>query len=212
MNHHHLIAALLITVCAAPLSAQPAVEHYQNCPDYICQMLTGIMTHECTPVSYAEGGGIYHGFSRRTQFFGWGSYRTTNGNRWIGLWDKGSCIFGILIKGKEGRVGSSTHYTVYDLVSGTIDYTYKDGERHTYSATQAEQSPYRFVRINYESGDYYIGETKNGKRHGQGIYHWANGDYWYGTFSENYRQGYGALFSTDGTIDHGMWLGNDKQE
>ena len=51
----------------------------------------------------------------------------------------------------------------------------------------------------------------NNRCHGQGIYHWANGNYWYGTFSEGYRQGYGALFRTDGTIDYGLWLGDDKQ-
>ena len=123
----------------------------------------------------------------------------------------GRDIFGILIKGTIGRVGSDTHYVEYDLTSGAISHIVKDGERINYSTSQAEASPYRFVRINYEGGDYYIGETYNGRRHGLGIYHWSNGNHWYGTFNNDYRQGYGALFCTDGTIDHGLWLGNDKQ-
>ena len=117
----------------------------------------------------------------------------------------------ILIKDKEGRIGSDTHYVTYDLTKGTIINIVKDNETFSYTAEQASASPYRFVRLNYGNGDNYIGETRNGLRHGQGIYYWANGNYWYGTFKDGYRQGYGALFTPDGTISYGLWLGDDKQ-
>ena len=100
------------------------------------------------------------------------------------------------------------HHIVYNLTDGTPVRIVKDNETH---ALTSEASFRRFVRLDYANGDYYIGETMNNRCHGQGIYHWANGNYWYGTFSEGYRQGYGALFRTDGTIDYGLWLGDDKQ-
>lgn len=210
MRHCFLLFVLLTSITISSW-AQSDIDRYELPPDYIQQMLSNIITTDCQAVQFSDGGGHYLGYSRRNSFFGWGSYRTDNGNRWIGLWDKGKCIFGILIKESIGRIGSDTHYVEYDLLSGMVKCIVSHGERITFSTSQAEALPYRFVRINYEGGDYYIGETYNGKRHGQGIYHWANGNYWYGTFSEDYRQGYGALFLNNGTIDYGLWLGNDKQ-
>ena len=211
MRRYLLAITLLICIWPSSSWAQTDTERYSPTPDYMQQLLSDIIATDCKTLQFSDGGGHYIGYSRHNSFFGWGSYRTDNGNRWIGQWNKGKCIFGILIKGTIGRVGSDTHYVEYDLTSGAINHIVKDGERINYSTSQAEASPYRFVRINYEGGDYYIGETYNGRRHGLGIYHWSNGNHWYGTFNNDYRQGYGALFCTDGTIDHGLWLGNDKQ-
>lgn len=67
------------------------------------------------------------------------------------------------------------------------------------------------MRLAYGGGDFYIGEVQGGLPHGQGVYYWESGNHWYGTFREGYRSGYGALFTTGGIVDHGLWLGNDKQ-
>lgn len=212
MKRHILATLLLANMAAIPTCAQTDIEKYTTAPDYMQEMLSAIITTDCKVVQYGDDAGHYTGYSYRNSFFGWGSYRTSNGNRWIGQWNKGECVFGILIKGNTGRVGSNTHYVEYDLRKGTITCLVKNSERTTYTTEQAEALPYRFVRINYEGGDYYIGETYDGRRHGQGIYHWSNGNHWYGTFSNNYRQGYGALFGTNGTVEHGLWYGDDKQQ
>lgn len=190
------------------LNAQD-IDKYRLSPDYMQQLFCGIVSAESKVITLNLDGGHYFGYSRNNSLFGWGSYSTNSGNRWIGQYNKGKCIFGIYIKDNIARVGSDTHYTEYDLTEGTIRIISRNNEQLHYD-TQ-ELAPYRFVRLNYEGGDYYLGETKNGVRHGQGIYFWSNGNYWYGTFSEGYRQGYGALFKTDGTISHGLWYGDDKQ-
>ena len=211
MKPYPLFLALWIASALVPAHAQSDIDRYELAPDYMQQVFSDIIGSECMVVHYSDGGGSYDGHSRNNRFFGWGSYQTGNGNRWIGQWNDGKCIFGILIKGDVCRVGSDTHHVNYSLKEGFITSYVKNNETFTVSPEEAAKIPYRFRCLNYKGGDFYLGETKDGLRHGQGIYHWSNGCYWYGTFSENYRQGYGALFRQDGTIDYGLWLGDDKQ-
>ena len=56
------------------------------------------------------------------------------------------------------------------------------------SAPQAE-----FKRIEYDGGDVYEGETRNGKRHGKGKYTWADGDTYEGDWKDGKRCGRGKL-------------------
>lgn len=211
MKPYPLLLALWIASALVPAYAQSDIDRYELAPDYMQQVFSDIIGSECMVVHYSDGGGSYDGHSRNNRFFGWGSYQTGNGNRWIGQWNDGKCIFGILIKGDVCRVGSDTHHVNYSLKEGFITSYVKNNETFTVSPEEAAKIPYRFRCLNYKGGDFYLGETKDGLRHGQGIYHWSNGSYWYGTFSENYRQGYGALFRQDGAIDYGLWLGDDKQ-
>lgn len=207
----HLTLLITMVTLSLAINAQSKIEPYELTPDYMQQVFSDIISAECKAINFGDANGRYIGHTYNNSFFGWGSYTTSNGNQWIGQWNKGKCIFGILIKDTEGRIGSDSHHVKYDLNKGTIIHITKDNETFNFTPGEAAAYPYRFVRLHYANGDYYIGETKNGQRHGQGIYHWANGNYWYGTFSEGYRQGYGALFKADGTIDYGLWLGEDKQ-
>ncbi|MBQ4083217.1 MAG: hypothetical protein IJC77_02995 [Bacteroidaceae bacterium] len=206
---------LLLTLNLASIllsaNAQSHTDHYELAPDYMQQLFSDIISSECRIVHYSNEGGSYDGHSRNSIFFGWGNYQTENGNRWIGQWNNGTCIFGILIKGDVCRVGSESHHVNYSLKEGIITSYVRNNEKLSVTPEEARKLPYRFECLHYQDGDLYIGETKGKMRHGQGIYHWSNGNYWYGTFSENYRQGYGALFCQDGNIDYGLWLGDDKQ-
>lgn len=204
-----LTLSLLCTLFSA--YAQSDAGYYDLAPDYMQQIFSDIIDSECSIVHYSDETGSYDGHSRNSIFFGWGNYQAANGNRWIGQWSNGKCVFGILIKGNVCRIGSETHHINYDLKTGTATSYVKDNEKFPIDPEESRQSPYRFEYLHYQGGDFYMGETKNGLRHGQGIYHWNNGNYWYGTFSENYRQGYGVLFRQDGNIDYGLWLGDDKQ-
>ena len=211
MKHKLLLLVLFAIGTTFTAYAQSDADHYELAPDYMQQVFSDIISAECQVVHYSSDGGSYDGHSRGSKFFGWGSYQFINGNRWIGQWSNGKCIFGILIKGDVCRVGSDDRHVNYSLSEGIITSYVKNNEKFPVSSEEAMQSPYRFTYLHYPGGDFYIGETKNGLRHGQGIYHWANGNYWYGTFSDNYRQGYGALFREDGNIDYGLWYGDDKQ-
>ena len=147
-SHTSLIIGLLLTIL--PISAQGQTDHYTLAPDYMQQMMTDIISSECTTVQYSDGAGHYIGHSRHNQFFGWGSYTANNGNRWVGQWHKGKCVFGILIKGDIARVGSESHYIEYNLTSGYINYIFKDEERFTFTLEEAEASPYRFAKTSYD--------------------------------------------------------------
>ena len=211
MKNKTLLLTLLTTGTLLTAHAQVDANRYELAPDYMQQVFTDIINAECTVVHYTSDGGRYDGHARGSKFFGWGNYQLENGNRWVGQWSNGKCVFGILIKGDMCRVGSDTQHVNYSLSEGIITSYAKNNETFLVSREEAEKSPYRFACLNYPGGDFYLGETKNGMRHGEGIYHWANGNYWYGTFAENYRQGYGALFRKDGNIDYGLWYGDDKQ-
>jgi len=209
MNRTFLTSLLLAAICT--LGAQNLPVPYQLAPDYMQQMLSQVITSDCRVLNISDGSGHYIGHSRQNVFFGWGSYHANGGNCWIGQWAGGKCLFGILIKDGEARVGSDSHHIVYNLTNGLPLRILKDGETHVFSTAQAETYPLRFLRLAYEGDDFYIGEVQGGLPHGQGIYYWVSGNHWYGTFKEGYRSGYGALFATDGVVDHGLWLGNDKQ-
>ena len=211
MRQKRLLLTLFIAATIFSAKSQSDTDRYELAPDYMQQVFSDIISAECQVVRYGDNGGHYMGHTRNIKFFGWGSYHTTNGNQWTGQWSDGKCIFGILIKGDICRVGSDGHHVNYSLKEGLITSFVKNNEKFYISREEAEASSYRFKCLHYEGGDFYIGETKDGLRHGQGIYYWSNGNYWYGTFSENYRQGYGALFREDGNIDYGLWLGDDKQ-
>ena len=51
---------------------------------------------------------------------------------------------------------------------------------------------------------------KDGKRHGRGIYTWANGDIYNGTFIENARTGNGRMAYKNGDLYDGDWLNGLK--
>jgi len=59
-----------------------------------------------------------------------------------------------------------------------------------YPSTSSYPS-YKFKTIEYTNGNKYIGETKDGKRHGYGIYVWESGDTWFGNWENDGRKGKG---------------------
>lgn len=57
----------------------------------------------------------------------------------------------------------------------------------------------------YNNGDTYVGEVKDGKRHGYGTYTWPNGNKYIGDFYEGKRTGYGLYIWPNGTWYEGEW-------
>ena len=73
-----------------------------------------------------------------------------------------------------------------------------------------------FGTFTYASGDKYVGEFKDDKRHGQGTYtygpnsEWA-GDKYVGMFKDGKRNGHGTLTWKDGTVQEGIWKDGEFQ-
>ena len=59
----------------------------------------------------------------------------------------------------------------------------------------------------YKNGQYYIGEFKDGSRHGQGTYWYEDGRKYVGEYENNKRNGKGMEYTADGQIFmEGEWV------
>ena len=61
------------------------------------------------------------------------------------------------------------------------------------------------AKLKFPDGSKYVGEVKNGKRHGQGTYTWADGGKYVGEYKDGKQHGQGTYTGTDGTIKKGIW-------
>lgn len=62
-----------------------------------------------------------------------------------------------------------------------------------------------FTCLEYGGGDMYLGEMKDGVRHGYGIYLRSDGGAWYGQWENDKREGEGVFLSYVGEILTGRW-------
>ena len=157
---------------------------------------------------YQIGGrmGHYVGqVDKNKKLAGFGYYIDAKDNQRIGLFRAGLFVYGITLTADCALVGSTDDYVCYSLTTSQIDYANLNGER-TKPQTQSQ-----FVSINYPNGDRYIGEYRNGRRHGLGLYYYTNGDFWFGQYVEGVRKGYGCLFGHDNLLFAGRWDNEDYQ-
>ena len=63
----------------------------------------------------------------------------------------------------------------------------------------------------FETGDYYIGEFKNGLREGKGFQYYKNKNYQYeGMWKDDKRNGHGKYYYENGDYFIGFWKDNKK--
>jgi hypothetical protein len=55
-------------------------------------------------------------------------------------------------------------------------------------------------------GGRYVGEWKDGKCHGHGIYKFENGDTYEGEWENDKRHGHGIMTYADGSVYDGDWI------
>mgnify|MGYP001637594485 FL=1 len=158
---------------------------------------------------------------------GMGFYRWKDGDFYAGGWGNGAKDgFGIYLVNTEGSYVSACedciYYvgywkngkksgkgTCYDKFGNLIYYGNFSDDKPTETYPMSGYDAYKFECFSYEGGDKYLGETKDGKRSGYGIYLWENGSIWVGNWSEGERNGYGIYVSLEGTITTGTWDGNN---
>lgn len=111
---------------------------------------------------------------------------------------------GNMVNGKKSGRGSC-----YDLRGNLVYSGYFSNDMPTGTYPSTEYESYKFSCIDYENGNYYVGETLDGKRHGMGIYLWSNGDAWYGHWSYGERDGEGVfLKGFPNEVQVGRWKGD----
>ena len=81
---------------------------------------------------------------------------------------------------------------------------YKDGKPQGTYPSVGNYSSLKFDMLDhYGNGDIYKGETKDGVRHGYGIYVFQNGDMWLGEWRDDNRTGNGIRIRNNGTVEPG---------
>ena len=60
-------------------------------------------------------------------------------------------------------------------------------------------------------GDKYIGEKKDDKKHGYGIYYWFDGSKYEGYYKNGLREGYGKMKWIEGGKYEGYWIKNERE-
>jgi hypothetical protein len=97
--------------------------------------------------------------------------------------------------------------TCYDA-SGTLIY-YGDfrNDKPTGTYPMTGYASYKFQTMD-SNGDKYIGETKDGKRSGYGVFAWKDGNIWIGQWENGERAGQGIFIASNGSLTAGHWKNN----
>jgi hypothetical protein len=98
--------------------------------------------------------------------------------------------------------------------SGTLIYygEFKNNKPTGTYPTTGSYTSYKFQTIDYTGGDKYIGETKDGKRHGYGVLAWKDGEIWIGNWKDDVRAGQGIYIDSDGSFITGYWEHNTRRD
>ena len=194
----------LLFLLALPIAAQDRVKLYDDMCDPLQAAFCDYVREDSQTSYISNAAGEYIGTLIDYKFYGWGVFFSSNGIQSYGQYRNGRLLFGLLINSDVVRVGSDGHYVMYDLATGGIMRLH----------TKEGDMPLEYPLVTSPEGELspYIGEFYNGRRHGYGVYQWANGDLWYGAYSDGYRDGYGMLVKPDRHVYYGKWVGDTKVE
>ena len=136
-------------------------------------------------ISTLHNGNKYVGGYKYGKEHGQGTYTRSDGRKYVGEWKDGKKHGqGKLIlpdgkkyvgKWKDGRPWDGIGYKNNE----EIEFRVVDGKRSVGNKVREKNEQ---KTINYSGGDWYIGELKDGKRHGQGTYNWSDGTKQEGTW------------------------------
>ena len=157
---------------------------------------------------YWNSGEFYFGDWSNSKESGHGIYIVSNGYQ---IPNCPSCQFyvGNHLNGDKSGMG-----TCYDKTGKLIYYGDFANDRPTGAyPSVSDLSSYKFEIIKHPSdGTYYLGETKDGKRHGLGFILWKDGGMWYGEWKDGTRAGSGIHIFLNGSMTSGTWAGNNYSE
>lgn len=190
-----------------------------------------LLNSRITTVTSKYNNGWYVGQKGEGGRNGLGLYYWNDGTTYFGRWEKGDQEgMGIYICPDGYHVSNCDDGTIYvgewknDKKHGDGTVYNKNGKLIYYGKflwgkptgkypSQGSYSEYTFDVINYNNGNKYVGEMKNGKRHGRGVFIWADGSgvIWYGRWSDGQRDGYGIeIYNAGKNYSTGKWKGDTK--
>ena len=107
------------------------------------------------------------------------------------------------VKSGVGSCYNTNHELIY---SGNFA---NDGPVEKYPKKLKKGIDYRFETSKNTTGAKYVGETKDGKRHGLGIIIRTDGSLWFGEWKNGSRLGEGIDITYTGSITAGRWTGDN---
>lgn len=208
MNHTRVfLLSLAVTLCSMTFAQSTSLQKYERLTEPLVQVfLDHVQAFPSTSISIGQD--QYFGQTDPNgKIYGFGRYVRADGVQVFGIFREGKLIQGITLLSNTASVGDATHYASYNLTTGQLDYVFEGSHRKLFDTRALRDN--KFLSLTYVNGDQYVGETLGGKRHGLGIYFYANGDIWFGVYQDNVRKGYGATFTIDEHLIIGEWDGEE---
>lgn len=176
------------------------------------------------------GGDPYKGGMANNDCQGYGMYYWKESQSvYFGKWNNGErhgygvhvCGPSYYICGKDdanifvGRYDNSSiadnKGTLYDERGNLLYYgSFENGKPTDEYPSSGNWSEFKFECVECGDGNYYIGETYKGNRHGFGVYIWKNNDFWIGNWKEDRRSGAGIYVYANGNTQSGTWDGDTR--
>ena len=170
--------------------------------------------------------GKYKGELDRSKRSGLGAYRWNGEATYWGAWKDGNrngvgiyicpegfslddthdCSFYVGSWVKEKRVGTGRCYDIYGEL---VYYGEFNDDKPVESQDVSMYYNYRFDCVEYSNDCQYIGETKDSKRHGYGIFIWPDGDAWFGFWDDDKQADNGIYLHYEGKAERGHWEGTE---
>lgn len=176
-----------------------------------------------------EDGSYYKGQLSGEVPSGLGVYLSRNGSWYWGRWKDGEwngkgmyispesselldcqgCVYYVGDWSSDRPSGTGTCYDKY----GKLIYHggFSDG-RPTEAYPSTGYAGYTFECVECGGGNIYVGEKKDGVRHGYGVYLKSDGGAWYGPWKEGKREGYGISMPYKEKCRVGCWTGDYYKE
>jgi len=153
----------------------------------------------------------YVGEFRDDNFHGQGTYTYADGHKYVGEFRDNNYHGQGIRYAADGTVLQEGYWENDELVRSE-----KIEGRDTSYAAQSDLPPcpedpseyYNncFGTYTVASGDKYVGEWKDNKKHGQGTYTWPDGSKYVGEFQNDMFSGLGTLYTANGTVrKKGQW-------
>jgi hypothetical protein len=170
-----------------------------------------------------DGGDRYKG-----QLYGLGIYYWNNGTVYLGRWKNGDRTgYGIYMAREGYDVANCPNCKFYvgDFATNNKSgkgFCYNKAGKWIYYGDFADDKPTetypmnlsscKFECLEYQGGDKYIGETKDGKAEGYGACLWKSGAIWFGWWKDGVRDGSGIYIGLAGSMVSGKWKGDTQIE
>ena len=151
-----------------------------------------------------NSGDKYVGEYKDGKRHGYGTYCFSSGAKYIGHWKNGlqdgfGVYYNTKIKVYEGGYKEGKycgHGIKYDLYGVAISGMWENDK--------CIEVLFNLKYKSYNNGR-YIGELKDGKRHGRGSYYWADGNRYEGEWKDDKPNGQGTMYYKDGSLKSGSW-------